>query len=125
MSDTIKIDIDCVDNEVAARNLSLKGFKVLDVQEGGHCLLFEIPDTTAGKNKARRWLIAQGYEIDAYPELDADPDNDEFDCADCRIIMDNDFSVKIDEELVCEDCGEVRRRDEKHGLYPDKEDIAN
>lgn len=57
----------------------------------------------------------------------ADANNDEFECERCGRIADNDDSVRLPtEELVCFDCSEEQdRRDEKNGLYPDKEDIAN
>jgi late competence protein required for DNA uptake (superfamily II DNA/RNA helicase) len=56
----------------------------------------------------------------------ANPDNDEFECDNCNCVFDIDESVRIEKGvLFCEDCAEQQRRDEKNGLYPEHEDIAN
>ena len=53
-------------------------------------------------------------------------DSDDFECTTCGHISDIENSVKVDDDLQCEDCAkEIQRRDEKNGLYPDKWDDCN
>jgi hypothetical protein len=118
----LKITVDTIDVAKTKKALRNSGFIVDGTTD--HSVSFLV--TPEIITEARKWLESHGYYVENYPELDANPDNDEFECENCNGIFDIDDSVRVEKGvLFCEDCAEQLRRDEKNGLYPDKEDMAN
>ena len=65
-------------------------------------------------------LPRSGSYVDGSFEIDHDMLNDSYLCSECGL------EEIADGDAVCKECqNEIDRRDEKNGLYPDKQDISN